>query len=165
MLEVQLVNVTALFLISTRLKPAMLRSPHLNRFIINVSSKEGIFRTKRKGRYHVHTNMAKASLNMMTLTMAKDYKRDRIFVNSVDPGWVSNQLPAKVREHIQPRSTVKMPRPGFVTRFISGWMLKNRPMDSFSKIIARWTGDFSSCVLSILKRAGRIRVWRGMGMQ
>ncbi|MBA4548315.1 SDR family NAD(P)-dependent oxidoreductase [Thermoactinomyces intermedius] len=102
MLEVQLVNVTAPFLISTRLKPAMLRSPHLNRFIINVSSKEGIFRTKRKGRYHVHTNMAKASLNMMTLTMAKDYKRDRIFVNSVDPGWVSNQLPAKIREPIPP---------------------------------------------------------------
>lgn len=74
------------FLINTRLKPAMLRSPHPNRFIINVSSREGTFQTKRKGRYHVHTNMAKASLNMMTLTIAKDYKRDRIFYQQCRSG-------------------------------------------------------------------------------
>jgi NAD(P)-dependent dehydrogenase (short-subunit alcohol dehydrogenase family) len=95
MLEVQLINVTAPFLLNSRLKPAMLRSPNRNRFIINVSAMEGKFNTKRKGRYHVHTNMAKASLNMMTLTMAKEYKRDRIFITSVDPGWVSNQIPGK----------------------------------------------------------------------
>jgi NAD(P)-dependent dehydrogenase (short-subunit alcohol dehydrogenase family) len=95
MLEVQLINVTAPFLLNSRLKPAILRSPNRNRFIVNVSAMEGKFNTKRKGRYHVHTNMAKASLNMMTLTMAKEYKRDRIFITSVDPGWVSNQIPGK----------------------------------------------------------------------
>jgi NAD(P)-dependent dehydrogenase (short-subunit alcohol dehydrogenase family) len=72
-----------------------MRSPHRNRFIVNVSAMEGKFNMKRKGRYHVHTNMAKASLNMMTLTMAREYKRDRIFITSVDPGWVSNQVPDK----------------------------------------------------------------------
>lgn len=95
MLEVQLVNVTAPFLLNTRLKPAMMRSPHRNRFIINVSSAEGKFNMKRKGHYHIHTNMAKASLNMMTLTMAREYKKDRIFITSVDPGWVSDQIPNK----------------------------------------------------------------------
>lgn len=95
MLEVQLINVTAPFLINTKCKPAMLRSPNRNRFVVNVSSVEGMFDKKRKGRYHVHTNMAKASLNMMTLTMSKEYKKDRIFITSVDPGWVSNQFPEK----------------------------------------------------------------------
>lgn len=95
MLEVQLINVTAPFLLSTNLKASMLRSPNQNRFIINVSSAEGKFNMKRKGHYHVHTNMAKASLNMMTLTMSKEYKRDRIFITSVDPGWVSNQYSPK----------------------------------------------------------------------
>jgi NAD(P)-dependent dehydrogenase (short-subunit alcohol dehydrogenase family) len=95
MLEVQVINVTAPFMINTKLKPAMVRSPHRNRFIINVSSAEGKFNMKNKSSYHVHTNMAKASLNMMTLTMAKEYKKDRIFITSVDPGWVSNQFPQK----------------------------------------------------------------------
>ncbi|MCP3774464.1 SDR family NAD(P)-dependent oxidoreductase [Paenibacillus sp. MZ04-78.2] len=97
MLEVQLINVTAPFLINTKLKDAMLRSPHRNRFIVNVSASEGRFNMKRKGGYHVHTNMAKASLNMMTLTMSKEYKKHRIFITSVDPGWVSNQFPDQVK--------------------------------------------------------------------
>ncbi|SCW30349.1 short chain dehydrogenase [Paenibacillus tianmuensis] len=97
MLEVQLINVTAPFLINTKLKDAMLRSPHQNRFIVNVSASEGRFNMRRKGGYHVHTNMAKASLNMMTLTMSKEYKKHRIFITSVDPGWVSNQFPDQVK--------------------------------------------------------------------
>lgn len=105
MLEVQLINVTAPFLLNTRLKPAMLRSCHPNRFIVNVSSAEGKFNMKRKGRYHVHTNMAKASLNMMTLTLSKEYKKHRIFVTSVDPGWVSNQYPQQLIE----KTPMKLP--------------------------------------------------------
>ncbi|WP_028590886.1 SDR family oxidoreductase [Paenibacillus massiliensis] len=97
MLEVQLINVTAPFLLNTKLKDAMMRSPNQNRFIVNVSAAEGRFQMKRKGGYHVHTNMAKASLNMMTLTLSKEYKKYRIFVTSVDPGWVSNQFPEQVK--------------------------------------------------------------------
>lgn len=105
MLEVQLINVTAPFLLNTRLKPSMLRSSHPNRYIVNVSSAEGKFNMKRKGRYHVHTNMAKASLNMMTLTLSKEYKKHRIFVTSVDPGWVSNQYPQQLIE----KAPMKLP--------------------------------------------------------
>lgn len=104
MLEVQLINVTAPFLLSTRLRPMMQRSPHQNRFIVNVTSVEGTFDLARKGSRHTHNNMAKASLNMMSLTLAKEMKRDRIFVNSVDPGWVSSLftdfLPAKTEVEI-----------------------------------------------------------------
>lgn len=105
MLEVQLINVTAPFLLNTKLKPLMLRSSNPNRFIVNVSSAEGKFNIKRKGRYHVHTNMAKASLNMMTLTLSKEYKKHRIFVTSVDPGWVSNQYPQQLIE----KTPMKLP--------------------------------------------------------
>lgn len=105
MLEVQLINVTAPFLLNTQLKDALTRSPHPNRFIVNVSAAEGRFQAKRKGGYHVHTNMAKASLNMMTLTLSKEYKKDRIFVTSVDPGWVSNQFP----EQIKARRAIELP--------------------------------------------------------
>ena len=94
-LEVQVINVTSPFMICTRLKDMMIKSNNKNKFIINVSSLEGMFNEKRKSSKHIHTNMAKASLNMMTKSLAKDYAKNRIFVFSVDPGWVSNQFPEK----------------------------------------------------------------------
>jgi NAD(P)-dependent dehydrogenase (short-subunit alcohol dehydrogenase family) len=42
---------------------------------------------------HPHTNMAKASLNMLTRTSADDYANDRIWMNSVDTGWVTDENP------------------------------------------------------------------------
>lgn len=94
-LEVQLINVTAPFYLNSRLKQLLVSSPNKNRFIINVSSVEGQFARKKPSRYHIHSNMAKASLNMMTKTISSDYAKDRIYVYSVDPGWVSNQFPTK----------------------------------------------------------------------
>lgn len=94
-LEVQLINVTSPFLLTSRLKNILKRSKNKNRFIINVTSIEGMFSQKKKSSYHVHTNMAKSSLNMLTKTLSRDYAKDRIFVFSVDPGWVSNQFPEK----------------------------------------------------------------------
>jgi NAD(P)-dependent dehydrogenase (short-subunit alcohol dehydrogenase family) len=37
--------------------------------------------------------MAKAALNMLTRTIANDFASRSIYVNSVDPGWVSDQRP------------------------------------------------------------------------
>ncbi|MBQ2803930.1 MAG: SDR family oxidoreductase [Lachnospiraceae bacterium] len=93
MLEVQLINVTSPFILVGQLKSLMKKSPHQNRFIINVSSVEGKFNTRKKLSRHVHTNMAKASLNMMTHSLSMEYEKDNIFIYSVDPGWVSNQFP------------------------------------------------------------------------
>ncbi len=92
LLEVQLINVTAPFLLTNGLRQYMQHSGG-NKFVINVSSVEGRFNMKQKLARHVHTNMAKASLNMMTHSIASDFARDRIFVYSCDPGWVSNQFP------------------------------------------------------------------------
>ncbi len=94
MLEVQLVNAVAPFILCSKLKPLMLKLPTGQRHIVNVSAMEGIFSRGTKTDKHPHTNMAKAALNMMTLTSAPDYAKDGIFMNAVDTGWVTDEDPA-----------------------------------------------------------------------
>ena len=104
LLETQLVNAIAPFLLNARLKPLMLRTPERDKHIVNVSAVEGQFYRKYKTTRHPHTNMAKAALNMMTRTAAADYHADGIHMNSVDTGWVTDEDPVqiaarKVHEH------------------------------------------------------------------
>ena len=104
LLEVQLVNAVAPFILNARLKPLMLRTPERDKHIVNVSAVEGQFYRNFKTTRHPHTNMAKAALNMMTRTAAADYHSDGIHMNSVDTGWVTDEDPAelaarKVAEH------------------------------------------------------------------
>jgi NAD(P)-dependent dehydrogenase (short-subunit alcohol dehydrogenase family) len=53
---------------------------------------EGQF-SQGKTSYHPHTNMAKAALNMLTYSSAPDYAEAGIYMNAVDPGWISHQTP------------------------------------------------------------------------
>jgi NAD(P)-dependent dehydrogenase (short-subunit alcohol dehydrogenase family) len=99
LVEVQLVNAIAPFMLNSKLKPLLLRSPHQRRFIINVSAMEGQFGRTNKTIYHPHTNMAKAALNMMTRTSAADYARDGIYMNSVDTGWITDENPYNQRNY------------------------------------------------------------------
>lgn len=88
--EVHVVNALAPFVLCSQLKPLMARSEQS--FVINVSSMEGKFsRTKKPT--HPHTNMAKASMNMLTRTCATEYAKSNIFMNSVDTGWVTYENP------------------------------------------------------------------------
>ena len=96
LLETQLVNAVAPFVLNARLKPLMLRTPERDKHIVNVSAVEGQFYRKMKTTRHPHTNMAKAALNMMTRTSATDYHADGIHMNSVDTGWVSDEDPAHI---------------------------------------------------------------------
>jgi NAD(P)-dependent dehydrogenase (short-subunit alcohol dehydrogenase family) len=91
LLETQLVNAVAPFVLNARLKPLMLRTPNRDKHIVNVSAVEGQFYRNMKTTRHPHTNMAKAALNMMTRTSAADYQADGIHMNSVDTGWVSDE--------------------------------------------------------------------------
>lgn len=93
LLEVQLINVTAPFILTNGLRKFLAHGKNEKSWVINVSSVEGRFNTKQKLARHVHTNMAKASLNMMTHSISSDFVRDGIYVYSCDPGWVSNQFP------------------------------------------------------------------------
>jgi NAD(P)-dependent dehydrogenase (short-subunit alcohol dehydrogenase family) len=96
LLEVQLVNAVAPFILNARLKPLMLRTPGRDKHIVNVSAVEGQFYRSWKTTRHPHTNMAKAALNMMTRTSATDYHADGIHMNSVDTGWVTDEDAAEI---------------------------------------------------------------------
>jgi NAD(P)-dependent dehydrogenase (short-subunit alcohol dehydrogenase family) len=96
LLEVQLVNAVAPFILNARLKPLMLRTPERDKHIVNVSAVEGQFYRKFKTTRHPHTNMAKAALNMMTRTSAADYHADGIHMNAVDTGWVTDEDPVQI---------------------------------------------------------------------
>ena len=98
LLEVQLVNAIAPFILNARLKPLLLRTPERDKHIVNVSAVEGQFYRKFKTTRHPHTNMAKAALNMMTRTAAADYHADGIHMNAVDTGWVTDEDPAHIAE-------------------------------------------------------------------
>lgn len=93
LLEVQLVNSIAPFVLTARLKPLMLRVSTRDKHVVNVSAMEGQFDRALKTTRHPHTNMAKAALNMLTRTSAGDFAEDGIWMNSVDTGWVTDEDP------------------------------------------------------------------------
>jgi NAD(P)-dependent dehydrogenase (short-subunit alcohol dehydrogenase family) len=98
LIEVQLVNAIAPFVLNARLKPLLLRSDARDKHIVNVSAMEGQFYRRFKTDKHPHTNMAKAALNMMTRTSAVAYVRDGIHMNSVDTGWVTDEDPLEIAQ-------------------------------------------------------------------
>ncbi|MFL0566275.1 SDR family NAD(P)-dependent oxidoreductase [Microbacterium sp. 179-I 1D1 NHS] len=100
MLEVQLANTTAPFLLVSKLRPSLAASPARRTYIVNVSAMEGVFERGYKGPGHPHTNMAKAAVNMLTRTSAREmFESDGILMTSVDTGWITDERPhpTKVR--------------------------------------------------------------------
>ncbi len=93
MLEVQLCNATAPFILVSRLRAAMVASPARRTYVVNVSAMEGSFGRGYKGPGHPHTNMAKAALNMLTRTSAKEMLSEGILMTSVDTGWITDERP------------------------------------------------------------------------
>ncbi|HVW10113.1 MAG TPA: SDR family oxidoreductase [Bryobacteraceae bacterium] len=96
LLEVHLINAIAPFILNARLKGLMMKTPDRDKHIVNVSAVEGQFYRKSKTTRHPHTNMAKASLNMMTRTAAADYHGCGIHMNAVDTGWVTDEDPVEI---------------------------------------------------------------------
>jgi len=100
MLEVQLANTTAPFILISKLRPAMAASAARRKYVVNVSAMEGVFGRGYKGPGHPHTNMAKAAVNMLTRTSAREmFESDGILMTSVDTGWITDERPhpTKVR--------------------------------------------------------------------
>jgi NAD(P)-dependent dehydrogenase (short-subunit alcohol dehydrogenase family) len=93
LLEVQLCNQTAPFILVSRLRPAMAAAHARRKYIVNVSAMEGQFSRAYKGPGHPHTNMAKAALNMLTRTSAHEMLSDGILMTSVDTGWITDERP------------------------------------------------------------------------
>lgn len=101
MIEVQLVNAVAPFVLINKLVHLMRKDYTGKKHIVNVSAMEGKFHRFKKADRHPHTNMAKAALNMMTHTSAASFAEDGIFMNAVDTGWVTDEDPVDLAKHKQ----------------------------------------------------------------
>ncbi len=101
MVEVQLVNAIAPFVLCSKLATLMRRDNTGQKHIVNVTAMEGKFYRFKKEDRHPHTNMAKAALNMLTHTSASDLAKDGIFMNAVDTGWVTDEDPATLAKYKQ----------------------------------------------------------------
>jgi NAD(P)-dependent dehydrogenase (short-subunit alcohol dehydrogenase family) len=98
MLEVQLCNTTAPFILISRLRASLAASSARRTYVVNVSAMEGSFGRGYKGPGHPHTNMAKAALNMLTRTSAREMlETDGILMSSVDTGWITDERPHTTR--------------------------------------------------------------------
>jgi NAD(P)-dependent dehydrogenase (short-subunit alcohol dehydrogenase family) len=93
LLEVQLCNSVAPFILLSKLRPALAASPARRKYVVNVSAMEGQFSRAYKGPGHPHTNMAKAALNMLTRTSSAEMLDDGILMTAVDTGWITDERP------------------------------------------------------------------------
>ena len=96
MVEVQLVNAVAPFVLCNRLSNLMMKENTGKKHIINVSAMEGKFHRFKKQDRHPHTNMAKAALNMLTHTSSATFAKSGIYMNAVDTGWVTDEDPVEL---------------------------------------------------------------------
>jgi len=98
LLEVQLCNQTAPFILISRLRARLAagatRAASGRSYVVNVSAMEGVFGRGYKAPGHPHTNMAKAALNMLTRTSGQEmFESDRILMTAVDTGWITDERP------------------------------------------------------------------------
>ena len=98
LLEVNLINHIAPYRLIQGLKASMLNSTFAEKFIINITSSEGIFSYENKTADHPHTNMTKAALNMLTRTSAQNLIQDQIYMCAVDVGWISTGVSESIRQ-------------------------------------------------------------------
>ncbi|MEU6510962.1 MULTISPECIES: SDR family NAD(P)-dependent oxidoreductase [unclassified Streptomyces] len=98
LLETQLCNYTAPFILISALRPAMAdaakKAASKRAYVVNVSAMEGVFSRGYKGAGHPNTNAAKAAMNMVTRTSAQEmFDTDGILMTSVDTGWITDERP------------------------------------------------------------------------
>ncbi|WP_406471239.1 SDR family NAD(P)-dependent oxidoreductase [Streptomyces sp. NBC_01615] len=98
LLETQLCNYTAPFILISNLRPVMAeaarKAESKRAYVVNVSAMEGVFGRGYKGAGHPNTNAAKAAMNMVTRTSAQEmFQTDGILMTSVDTGWITDERP------------------------------------------------------------------------
>ncbi|WP_306327957.1 SDR family NAD(P)-dependent oxidoreductase [Streptomyces venezuelae] len=98
LLETQLCNYTAPFILISKLRPVMAEAAKKassgRSYVVNVSAMEGVFSRGYKGAGHPNTNAAKAAMNMVTRTSGQEmFETDGILMTSVDTGWITDERP------------------------------------------------------------------------
>jgi NAD(P)-dependent dehydrogenase (short-subunit alcohol dehydrogenase family) len=106
LLEVNLINHIAPYLLISELSRLLKQNIRKQGFIINVTSSEGQFSYANKTIFHPHTNMTKAALNMLTRTSAAEYAKKNIYMNAVDVGWVSTGAHETKRKRLFERLSI-----------------------------------------------------------
>ena len=96
LLEVQLVNAVAPFIINARLKPLMLRTPERDKHIVNVSAVEGQFyRQLQDDEASAHEH-GEGGAEHDDAHVGGRLSDDGIHMNSVDTGWVTDEDPVEI---------------------------------------------------------------------
>lgn len=89
--EVFRINSVAPLIITQQLIPLMEKSDVVP-YIINVHAREGLFNVSKSDK-HIHTNMGKAGLAMLTKCLnvmkLKTYSGKKFSIHGCDPGWIS----------------------------------------------------------------------------
>lgn len=98
LLETQLCNYTAPFILISKLRSSMAEAARKassgRAYVVNVSAMEGVFSRGYKGAGHPNTNAAKAAMNMVTRTSGEEmFQTDGILMTSVDTGWITDERP------------------------------------------------------------------------
>ncbi|GAA3777020.1 SDR family oxidoreductase [Flavobacterium ginsengiterrae] len=144
LVEVNLINQIAPYFLIKELKSLFLNSEFKERFIVNVTSSEGIFSYTNKTIFHPHTNMTKAALNMMTLTSAKEFAEDAIFMTSVDVGWISTGAKESLRKK----------------QFEDGYIPPLDSVDGASRILDPIAqGINGNCIFGVLLKNYKVSAW------
>lgn len=98
LLEVQLVNVVAPFLLVDRLRRALTTADTNLRYVVNVTGREGWFGEDGPGPdRHPHTSASKAALNMLTRVGSADLSRHQVYMCAVDTGWITDESPTAIK--------------------------------------------------------------------
>jgi len=89
--EVMRINAIAPFLLIKSVY-RLINESKIQTYIVNVHAREGLFGLS-KSQYHIHTNMGKSALHMVTLCLAqnrwKTKNNFKVCINGCDPGWIS----------------------------------------------------------------------------
>ncbi|MFB9238389.1 SDR family NAD(P)-dependent oxidoreductase [Plantactinospora siamensis] len=98
LLETQLVNVVAPFLLVDRLRRALTAAGPGRRYVVNVTGREGWFGEDGPGpERHPHTSVSKAALNMLTRVGAAELARHQVYMCGVDTGWITDENPDTIK--------------------------------------------------------------------
>ena len=144
LVEAQVINAIAPFLLASRLRPLLEASAFADRYIVNVTAMEGVFAYANKQPRHPHTNMAKAALNMFTRTSAPDYAAAGIHLVAVDTGWVTQENPA----------------PGKARAEASGFVPPLDVVDGAARVLAPiWAGVRGAPVSGVLLKDYEPAAW------
>jgi NAD(P)-dependent dehydrogenase (short-subunit alcohol dehydrogenase family) len=82
-------NVVGVARVTKAFLPHLRRSVHAR--VVNISSRAGSISEKEDFLYYPYS-VSKAALNMLTRALAAEYRKEKIIVTAISPGWVKTRM-------------------------------------------------------------------------